>query len=233
MEAHAESAPRAKMGAHPVPAGVDRALLVVVALLILVPCFWQPYIEAGDLASHTYNAWLADQIEKNKLPGQGLSLANPLTNVLTDRIMEALLNRMGPSATERIVVGAAIEIFFWGGFLFAKAVTGKRRWIIAPSLAMIAYGLIFQAGFLNFYLSTGLSLWLMSLLWRPRRPRVWLRFRNRRPCPVGTNGEPSSGLPQQSPLLYVHGVRRVPERHRYAVFLAAVCLMILLRTPCC
>ena len=39
---------------------------------------------------------------------------------------------------------------------------------------MIAYGLIFQIGFLNFYLSTGLSLWMMALLWRPRLPWCWL-----------------------------------------------------------
>ena len=67
-EAYAEPAPRAKPGAHAVSAGVDRTLIAVVALLLLVPCFWQPYIEAGDLASHTYNAWLAGQIELGKVP---------------------------------------------------------------------------------------------------------------------------------------------------------------------
>jgi len=38
-------------------------LIAVVALLLLVPCFWKPHIRAGDLPSHLYNAWLAGQIE--------------------------------------------------------------------------------------------------------------------------------------------------------------------------
>jgi len=141
-------------------------LIAVVALLLLVPCFWQPHILAGDLPSHLYNAWLAGQIEQGKFPPQ-LSLAHPITNVLADWVYEGLLYRLGPSATERIVAGAAVEIFFWGAFCFVAVAGGQRCWIIAPSLAMIAYGLIFHFGFLNFYISTGLSLWIMALLWSP------------------------------------------------------------------
>ena len=110
---------------------------------------------------------------KANLPAQ-LSLAHPITNVLADWVSEELLYRFGPSATERIVAGAAVEIFFWGAFCFVAAAAGQRCWIIAPSLAMIAYGLVFHIGFLNFYLSTGLSLWMMALLWRPRLPWCWL-----------------------------------------------------------
>lgn len=216
-----------KSGSLRLSAAADRTLIITVALLLLVPCFWQPHIIAGDLPSHVYNAWLADQIENNQLPGQGLSLASPLTNVLTDRIMEALLDRVGPSATERIVVGAAIEIFFWGSFFFVKAVTGYRCWIVAPSLAMITYGLIFHLGFLNFYVSTGLSLWLLVLLWHPRILWFWLAI----PCTLlALMANPLPPVWALSALLYVHGVRRFPECCRYAVFLAAAALMILIRT---
>src|ERR1700681_2086094 len=172
-EAYAEPPPHAKAGAHGLAPAAERALIVVVALLVLVPCLWQPHIMAGDLSSHLYNAWLAQQIQDGTLREPGLSLAHPVTNVLADWGMEALLGRVGRSGTERIVVGAAVEIFFWGAFLFVAAAAGRRCWAIAPSLAMITYGIIFHMGFLNFYLSTGLSLWVLALLWRPRHPWCW------------------------------------------------------------
>ena len=75
-EMYAEPAPRAKPRVHALSAGIDRTLIAIAALLILVPCFWQPYIEAGDLASHTYNAWLAGQIELGKVPPGSVTLAH-------------------------------------------------------------------------------------------------------------------------------------------------------------
>ncbi len=226
-EAYAEPAPRSKPRAHTISAGLDRTLIAIVALLILVPCFWQPYIEAGDLASHTYNAWLAGQIELGKVPPGSVTLAHPLTNVLSDWALQALVYKLGRAGAERIVVSAAVEIFFWGAFCFVAAVAGHRCWIIAPSLAMIAYGLIFHLGFLNFYISTGFSLWLMALLWRPRRPRVWLSI------PLAVLALLAHALPllaAVAALLYVCGLRRVPEANRWGVFIVGVCLLVLVQT---
>jgi len=226
-EAYAKPAPRAKPRIHAMSAGFDRTLIAIAALLILVPCFWQPFIEAGDLASHTYNAWLAGQIDLGKVPPASVTLAHPLTNVLSDWALQALVYNIGRAGAERIVVSAAVEIFFWGAFCFVAAVAGQRCWIIAPSLAMIAYGLIFHLGFLNFYLSTGFSLWLMTLLWNPQRPRMWLAI------PVAVLALLAHALPllaAVAALLYVHGLRRVPEVHRWAVFIAGVCLLVLVQT---
>jgi hypothetical protein len=222
-EAYPEPPPRAKPGAHALSPATNRILIVVVALLLLVPCFWQPHIMAGDLPSHLYNVWLAGQIEQGKLPAQ-LSLAHPITNVLADWVAEGLLYRLGPSATERIVAGAAVEIFFWGAFCFVAAASGQRCWIIAPSLAMIAYGLVFHIGFLNFYISTGLSLWMMALLWRPRLAWCWLA------APLAVLALLAHALPLAwalVALLYVHGVRMVPKPQRVLAFLATACLLIL------
>ena len=221
-EAYPEPPPRAKPGAHRLSPATERALFAVVALLLLVPCFWQPHIMAGDLPSHLYNAWLAGQIERGKLPAE-LSLAHPITNVLADRVSERLLYRFGPSATERIVAGAAVEIFFWGAFYFVAAAAGQRCWIIAPSLAMIAYGLVFHIGFLNFYISTGLSLWMMALLWRPRLPWCWLAV------PLATLALLAHALPLAwalAALLYVHAVRMVPKSQKVLVFLGTTFLLI-------
>jgi hypothetical protein len=203
--------------------GTNRLLVTVVTLLLLVPCFWQPHIMAGDVPSHLYNAWLAGQIEQGKLTAQ-LSLAHPITNVLADWVSEKLLYRFGLSATERIVVGAAVEIFFWGAFCFVGAAAEQRCWIIAPSLAMIAYGLIFHIGFLNFYISTGLSLWMMALLWRPRFPWCWLAI------PFALLALLAHALPLAcalGALLYVHGVRMVLKSQRALVFLGTASLLIL------
>ena len=46
-------------------------LAVGISLLLLIPCFWQPLIIAGDLDSHVYNAWLARQIERLPLADGG------------------------------------------------------------------------------------------------------------------------------------------------------------------
>src|SRR5258707_2736966 len=44
-------------------------LALLVSVVILIPCFWQRHIQAGDLASHVYNAWLAQLVETGKAPG--------------------------------------------------------------------------------------------------------------------------------------------------------------------
>ena len=222
-EAYPEPPPRAKPGTHALSPATNRILIAVVSLLLLVPCFWQPHIMAGDLPSHLYNAWLAGQIEHGKLPAQ-LSLAPPITNVLADWVSEGLLYRLGPSAAERIVAGAAVAIFFWGAFFWVAVAAGQRCWVIAPSLGMIAYGLIFQIGFLNFYVSTGLSLWMMALLWRPRFPWCWLA------APLAVLALLAHALPLAwavAALLYVHAAGMVPKSHRVLVFLVTACLLTL------
>ena len=60
----------------------NRYVFLMVSALMLVPCFWQKRIEAGDLSSHLYNAWLAELIAQGQLPS--LWLARQWTNVLFD-----------------------------------------------------------------------------------------------------------------------------------------------------
>jgi hypothetical protein len=212
-------------GAHNLSRVAETILMAAVALALLVPCFWQPHIIAGDVPSHVYNAWLATQVERGQAPG--LFLAHPLTNVLSDWALQALLNSMGRAWAERVVIGASVEIFFWGAFVFVAAVAGRRSWLIAPSLGMLAYGLILQLGLLNFYLATGLSLWIMALLWNPRRPWCWLAL------PLAALTLLAHALPLAwavAALIYVHAVRRVPEIQRGLVFVGGVCFLVLAQT---
>lgn len=145
----------------------DRRVLAytLASLLILVPCFWQSRLQAGDLGSHIYNAWLAQLIHEGKAPG--LVIVGLNTNVLFDWMLSGLFP-VGPDLAQRIAVAAAVLVFVWGAFAFAS-VSGRRSWEILPALAMLAYGWVYHMGFFNFYLSLGLCFWAVAAAW-PLKP---------------------------------------------------------------
>ena len=148
----------------------SRWLYVLVSLVLLAPCYWQPHIEAGDLSSHIYNAWLAQLIEGGKI--QGLQIVSQTTNILFDLMLSGLFRTAGAAAAQRITVSLAVLIFIWGAFVFAKAVAGRDPWLMLPSIAVLAYGWVFHMGFFNFYLSLGLCFWALALVWQPTARRV-------------------------------------------------------------
>lgn len=139
--------------------------VAVVSLLLLVPCFWQPRIQAGDLSSHIYNAWLAQLIERGQAPG--LTLAKQSNNVLFDLILSGLMRPFGAAAAQRIAVSGAVLVFFWSAFAYVWSSSRRqpRRapWQIAPCLAMLAYGWVFHMGLFNFYISLGLCFAALAL----------------------------------------------------------------------
>ena len=140
--------------------------IVAVSMLEIVPCFWHRHIEAGDLASHVYNAWLAQLIEKGQAPG--LYFVRQWDNVLVDWLLLHAANLLGFVAAERLVVSLCVLIFFWGVFALIAAASGQAPWFFAPCIGMLAYGYSFSMGFLNFYLSLGLAAFSLALLWRGR-----------------------------------------------------------------
>jgi hypothetical protein len=136
---------------------------VLSSILLLGPCFWQSRLQAGDLSSHIYNAWLGQLIESGHAPG--LSIAFQTTNVLFDIVLSALFKVFGPAPAQKISVSLAVLIFAWGAFAFVSKVSGHRCWTLLPSIAIAAYGWVFHAGFFNFYLSLGLCFWALALAW--------------------------------------------------------------------
>src|SRR5712671_1046037 len=44
-------------------------LILGISAAALIPCFWHKHIEAGDLGSHVYNAWLAELVQRGELSG--------------------------------------------------------------------------------------------------------------------------------------------------------------------
>ena len=156
-----------------VPKGRDAARTCAFAAafsaLLLAPCFWQSRIQAGDLSSHLYNAWLAQLIEHGQAPG--LTLARQSNNVLFDLMLSGLMRAFGAAAAQRIAVSIAVLVFFWGSFAFVWSSSHIRRapWQLAPCLAMLAYGWVFHMGLFNFYISLGLCFGALALAGR-RKP---------------------------------------------------------------
>jgi hypothetical protein len=130
---------------------------------LLVPCFWQPRIQAGDLSSHLYNAWLATLIKQGHAPG--LWIARQWTNISFDIALTWLLREWGGRVGEQVAVAATVLIFFWGAFALICTVNGRSAWFVAPCLSMLAYGWVFHMGFFNFYLSAGLSCFVLAVAW--------------------------------------------------------------------
>ncbi|MGB8474442.1 MAG: hypothetical protein WCE61_10190 [Candidatus Acidiferrum sp.] len=140
--------------------------ILLISLALLVPCFWHRHIEAGDLSSHVYNAWLAQLIEKGQAPG--LYFVHQWDNVLVDWMLLHCANLLGFAAAEKVVASLCVLIFFWGIFALITAASGQLPWFLAPCIAMLAYGYSFNMGFLNYYLSLGLAAGSLALVWRGR-----------------------------------------------------------------
>lgn len=144
----------------------NRWFVCVFSIAVIVPCLWHRHIEAGDLGSHVYNAWLAQLIEKSQAPG--LYIVRQWDNVLVDWALLHCGNVFGFGAAEKIVTAACVLIFFWGVFAFVAAASERPPWLLAPCIAMLAYGYSFNMGFLNYYVSIGLACWSLAALWRGR-----------------------------------------------------------------
>ncbi len=140
-------------------------VIAVLSLLIIIPCFWHHRIEAGDLPSHTYNAWLAQLIQQGRAPG--LYLAPRWNNVLFDLLLLYSAKVFGFIAGPKIIVALCALLFFWGVFSFLTAFSERPQWLLTPCIAMLTYGFAFNMGFFNYYLSIALACFGLALLWKP------------------------------------------------------------------
>jgi hypothetical protein len=142
-------------------------LYLLISLVLLVPCFWHARIEAGDLGSHVYNAWLAQLVQQGRAPG--VYTVWQWDNILFDLMLSFFGKAFGLVAAEKIAVSIGVLIFFWGLFAFMRAVSGKSPWLLTPCIAMLSYSYIFHMGFMNYYLSLGLASIGLALVWPARK----------------------------------------------------------------
>jgi hypothetical protein len=155
---------------------------LVISLVVITPCLWHKHIEAGDLPSHVYNAWLVHLIKTGQAPG--LWIASRWNNVLFDFALSGLGNIVGWGAAEKIATSGAVLIFFWGAFALVCATARRLSWFVLPCLAIVAYGWTFEMGFMNCYISIGLAFFGLAILARGRgwehilvavlAPLIWL-----------------------------------------------------------
>src|SRR5277367_1861593 len=96
-------------------------LVAAISALLVIPNFWHHHIQAGDLGSHTYNAWLAQLIHQGKAPG--LYLATQFQNVLFDFLLSASVKLFGFTLGEKMAISACVLVFFWGVFALLRAAT--------------------------------------------------------------------------------------------------------------
>jgi hypothetical protein len=141
--------------------------ILFLSAVLVIPCWWHRHIEAGDLGSHVYNAWLAQLIGKGQAPG--LYIANQWNNILFDVALLRAANLFGFTVAEKLVVSACVLLFFWGVFVFIRTVTEQPPWFLTPAIAMLAYGYSFTMGFMNYNVSLGFACFGLAILWRMRR----------------------------------------------------------------
>jgi hypothetical protein len=202
---------------------------VLSSLLLLLPCFWQSRIQAGDLSSHVYNAWLAQLIERGQAPG--LTLVRQSNNVLFDLMLSSFMRVLGAGAAQRLAVSLAVLVFFWGSFLFVWSWSRRNiaPWQLAPCFAILAYGWVFHMGFFNFYISLGLSFGALALL-----RKSW-RQANRLAIPVAVALFVVAYVAHALPVVWGLGLlayysvaQALPARRRVPLVFAAICGLTLL-----
>lgn len=140
-----------------------------VSAIVLLPCWWTAHIQSGDLASHVYNSWLAILAKQGR--ANGIFVAVQFSNVLFDRIYEAVASVVGFALAEHLVVSAVALVFFWSCFAFVASSSGSSPWHLVPFFAILTYGRIFKLGYMNYYLSTALAFAALACIWRVRDPR--------------------------------------------------------------
>ena len=148
-------------------------LILAFSILAIVPCFWHPKIEAGDFGSHMYNAWLVQLVQGGQAPPE-LYLNTQFTNILTDVSLLWAAKLVGFPACEKIVMPIFVLVFFWGMFALAAAASRKIPWYLTPVMLAMTYGWTFHSGFINFYISAGLSFLAIAAFWRGNlKERIW------------------------------------------------------------
>jgi len=197
--------------------------LFAVSVLVLVPCFWHRRIAAGDLASHMYNAWLAQLIEHGQVTG--LWIDSRWNNVLFDLLVSGLGKFFSLRATEKIAVSLCVLVFFWGTFALVSAASKRTPWFLVPAVAMIAYGYTFHMGFFNYYLSLGLSFFGIAIFWRGKS---WERLIPVALAPLVLLAHPLGLAWMAGAIAYIAIAKATPIRHQPLILLSAAALLTLM-----
>lgn len=146
---------------NPTTAAGRHLWCMVVSLILLAPCYWQPRVGGEDIASRMDYSWVARSVESGKWQGMEVRRSG---DVLFNLLLGGWVRLFGSEIGKRLTVCTVVLVFIWGAFAFIAAVSGKKPWHLLPCIAMLAYGWVFHMGFFNFYLSLGLCFWVLALV---------------------------------------------------------------------
>lgn len=196
-------------------------LVLIVSAGLVIPCFWHSHLEAGDLGSHVYNAWLAWLIHEGKAPG--LTIVTQWNNVLFDFLLSDLGHFFNLLTAARIASAIGVLVFFWGAFSFVYSAAGRIAWLLSPLLAAIAYGWAFNAGLSNYYISMGLAFWALAIVNRGWG-RYWLALLALLPLmyvahPLGICWALAAGV-------YIFAAKHIPRKSQVVLFGGSLCAII-------
>ena len=198
-------------------------ILVLISIVLVLPCFWQKHIEAEDLGSHIYNAWLAKLVQQGRAPG--LWVKHIWDNVLFDWMLSGFTSLLGFGLGEKIAVSLAVLLLFWSVFAFVSAISHAVPWTLLPAMAMVVYGWTFQTGLFNYYLAIGLSFLALSI-WCVARG--WNRLYALALTPLILFAHPLGLVWFLGAALYIFIAERVPQRLRVHLPAAAGLLLLLI-----
>jgi hypothetical protein len=152
------------------PATLSKKTGAIVSVLVVLPLLCLPRLLAGDFPSHVYNAWLANQIHRGELPG--LAISWQTSNIAADVLLAALLRISNVYIAEHLVGALTVLVLFWGSYRFIRALSGRDPLWLAPLIAVLTYGFVFQMGLLNFCLSLGFCFFLFAQ--GLKEPKDWV-----------------------------------------------------------
>src|SRR3984957_18583326 len=197
--------------------------IFAISAVVLIPCLWHRRIAAGDLASHMYNAWLAQLIERGQVTA--LVLDTRWNNVLFDLLVSGLAKLFSLQVTEKIAVSVCVLIFFWGAFALVSAASKRAPWFLVPLFAMITYGYTFHMGFFNYYLSLGLAFFGIAIFWRGKKCERLIPLAL---APLILLAHPLGPAWMAGAIAYIAIAEVMPARHQaWLLLLAAVALVLI------
>lgn len=191
--------------------------VLAISAALLIPCFWHKEIEAADLGSHLYNAWLVQLIHRGYV--HGLWIDHRTNNILFDYLLTAFGSIFSLHTAERIAVSLCVLTFFWGTFALICAAARRAPWYLVPGIAAFAYGWTFEMGFFNYYLALGLSFFALAIFWRGQG---WERAIPLVLAPFIVLAHPLGLFWLAGGCLYVSLAERIPSRYHLFLLLASV-----------
>jgi len=166
---------------------------------------------------------LVQLIEKGDAPG--LWIANQPTNVLFDFMLTSLGKIVPLLLAAKIAVALSVLLFFWSTFAFAASTSGRAPWALCAAIAMVSYGWTFNMGFLNYYLSVGLSFLGIAIIWKGNR---WERLAVLILVPLIAIAHPIGLVWLGCASIYVFAFRYTSKRYRIVLFAAAALSLLAL-----